>query len=549
MSSATKRARRRRSSSVRPKKSCNVVVAIRFRPHDEAPENMYLWNLRSDTEIQEQRTGKVARVFRFDHIFAPQTTNREVFERSSACEIVDCTMRGINGTIFAYGQTNSGKTHTLFGPPDEPGLVFAAIERIFALVKTQYPNDIFVFRVQMMEIYNEHLFDLFQVKHGKKEEVTMRLGKDGRFVPVNVIEKVVSSVSQVKEVIALALANRAVGVSDLNAHSSRSHCIFRFIMEHGSRQRGRGVKVSELNIVDLAGSEIYVHDGGTTKNRETRYINVSLTELKNVIIALSKKSAQKKKGKVFVPYRNSTLTKFLKGSLGGNARTLVICTASPQPVHADMTRSTLNFGARAQKIVNAPKVNVVGEDETLLKEYRERIEELEQKVAEFDQLQEDKARLQEQVNELQSQLAEVKRQEREQDEEEIRRLTSCMVTATTQTPPPLPALQAPLAKRMVAVHRIEEQVKATASAGTQAATEHRRAVSTSATMGTQCDLLEAKKPDNHTLKRQTEALRRQRHQLERHVQSAQAHLILRRQRSAVLKNCWHLSQTVRRLRP
>ncbi|EJW86077.1 kinesin motor domain-containing protein [Wuchereria bancrofti] len=271
-------------------------------------------------------------------------------------------MAGYNGTLFAYGQTASGKTYTMFGTDNSDGIVQMALDTIFAKI-LEGSGKRYMLRISCIEIYNEKVRDLLSnsivdlpIKEFKEKVVV-----DG------LREEVIVCKDGVAMLIQRAFANRVTGETALNERSSRSHVILRFVIEcyDDAVASNSSSYVSFLNVVDLAGSESAKHSGGDgDRLKESGKINTSLLALQKVINQLSEK------GNGHVSFRDSKLTRLLKNSLGGNARTLIICTASPTEV--TQTLQTLRFAASAKNIKNKPRKN--WNTEGLLTQYIQTIE-------------------------------------------------------------------------------------------------------------------------------------------------------------------------------
>ncbi|KAI8869694.1 kinesin-domain-containing protein [Ramicandelaber brevisporus] len=261
-------------------------------------------------------------------------------------------MTGINGTIFAYGMTASGKTHTQYGSKKEPGIIPKAIERIFDIID-QTPDRVFMLSVSFMEIYNECIRDLLADPQKPNRDVYV----DG------LSEIIVTSPADILHHLATGERNRHVGETDMNARSSRSHTIFRINIE--TPVMPSSVRQSCLNLVDLAGSERAKDTGAEGERlKEGAHINKSLLTLAAVIgkLADERNSATAGAGGggggyVHIPYRDSKLTRILQTSLGGNARTAVICTITPSPLYISESMSTLHFASNAGRVCNKPQIN------------------------------------------------------------------------------------------------------------------------------------------------------------------------------------------------
>lgn len=400
-------------------------MCVRIRPGaSETDMSLYNWAVSADRTslLDSSKDGGSAVPFRFNQIFPPQSSTGEVYERAIRANIQQFCA-GFNGTIFVYGQTASGKTHTMSGTKDSPGLTPLAIQQIFATMAAD-SSRMYALKVAYLEVYQEAVNDLLAadpLKSGK--DLPMRESA-GAFKVQGLTEIICTTAADVLAAIEKGNANRKVGVSNLNEHSSRSHSIFRLTLESAQRTTEIGspsaapagkklsgaVTVSELSLVDLAGSETLSYDFGSNQRSETKAINLSLTNLKSTIQALSKRES-------FIPYRNSSLTKLLRTSLGGNSKTILLCTMNPMDVHCKVSRATLGFGQMAQSIVQRATINEVTDDSALmLKQYRSKIESLESKLESYAKLEEEKMRIQREFLALQAHLAELQRREAEQEQ-------------------------------------------------------------------------------------------------------------------------------------
>lgn len=364
------------------------------------------------------------------------SSNRPVYVRC-ARPLVRAALGGYDAVVFAYGQTASGKTFTLSGDEagKEPGIIPRAVRDIFRGIRQSSGRE-YLLRASYLEIWNESVKDLLDP--GNLPQIRDdRRSKKGTFVhPLR--EEIVTSPAQVRDLLARGQANRHVGATDWNERSSRSHTCFQMTVESwertadgdmteptdlaartpgGSRaaRPGRTVRISQLSLIDLAGSEKYVSQGGDRRT-EGAHINKSLLTLGKVIFALSE---EKKggKGATHVPYRDSKLTRILQNSLSGNARVAVICTLNPSPGAVDESLSTLSFAKRVKKVsLHARRNEVEGEldglgaeAQALLVRYRNEMEGLRRQVAELQDSRKDvggsQARLDdERVVELQERL-------------------------------------------------------------------------------------------------------------------------------------------------
>ncbi|KAH9614704.1 hypothetical protein KSS87_019148 [Heliosperma pusillum] len=273
--------------------------------------------------------------------------------------------------------TSSGKTFTMNGSENDLGIIHRAIKDVFDMIHKLDERE-FLIRVSYMEIYNEEINDLLVV-HNQKLPIHESLER-GVFV-AGLREEIVSNAEQVHKLLEAGEVNRHFGETNMNVRSSRSHTIFRMVIE--SKSKGTdgssldAIRVSVLNLVDLAGSERIAKTGADgVRLKEGKYINKSLMVLGNVINKLS--DGAKQRG--HIPYRDSKLTRILQSALGGNAKTSIICTVAPEEVHAEETKGTLQFANRAKRVTNCAQVNEILSDAALLKRQTLEIEELRKKL-------------------------------------------------------------------------------------------------------------------------------------------------------------------------
>ncbi|EFJ10522.1 hypothetical protein SELMODRAFT_127882 [Selaginella moellendorffii] len=314
-----------------------------------------------------------------DSVFGTEEKTVELYDAHTKA-IISSAVKGINGTVFAYGQTSSGKTYTMRGSPGEPGIVPLSVLDVFANIQKAEDRE-FLLRVSYMEIYNEEINDLLAPEN-RKLQVHENIER-GIFV-AGLREEIVSCPEQVLQLLDFGEAHRHVGETNMNVYSSRSHTIFRMVIESRDRsqddalQTCDAVRVSVLNLVDLAGSERVAKTGAEgARLKEGSHINKSLMTLGTVINKLSE-GIESQGG--HVPYRDSKLTRILQPALGGNARTVIICNVTPAMVHVDETKGTLQFASRAIRVTNCAQVNEIVTDAALLKRQKREIEELRKKL-------------------------------------------------------------------------------------------------------------------------------------------------------------------------
>ncbi|KAH9480830.1 Kinesin-related protein 11 [Psilocybe cubensis] len=423
-------------------KQDKVMVSIRIRPTDSDSAwipNQNTNSLKLDPNFAKHATttsSSLSSSFNFDAVLTG-SANKPVYT-TVARSHVQAAMEGYNAVIFAYGQTASGKTFTLSGDETEPGIIPRAMRDVFGFIK-RTPEREYLLRCSYLEIYNETVVDLLAPPMmAKSNPVQIQGGAGGDVILTPLREEVVTSLKGVKDVLKRGEGNRRTACTDWNERSSRSHSVFRLVVESrergasgssddddedepstpasamngrqtpgfagrqtpglGGRQTpgpngrhtpglggprlqargGRSVQTSVLSLIDLAGSEKATSDKERT--REGKYINTSLLTLGTVIGTLADNAAKNKAD--HVPYRNSKLTRMLQPSLSGNARISVICTINPDAGAISESMSTLLFAKRIKNVqLNAKKKEVVDTD-ALIERYRKEIEELKARLAE-----------------------------------------------------------------------------------------------------------------------------------------------------------------------
>ncbi|CAJ0930047.1 unnamed protein product [Ranitomeya imitator] len=330
---------------------CSIKVMCRFRPLNGAEiqrGDKFIPGFKGDDTIVVGQ----GKPYVFDKVLPPNTTQEQVYN-ACAKQIVKDVLDGYNGTIFAYGQTSSGKTHTMEGKLHDPQLmgILPRISRdIFDHIYSMDENLEFHIKVSYFEIYLDKIRDLLDVS-----KTNLAVHEDKNRVPYYVkgcTERFVSSPEEVMDVIDEGKANRHVAVTNMNEHSSRSHSIFLINIKQENIETEKKL-CGKLYLVDLAGSEKVSKTGaeGAVLD-EAKNINKSLSALGNVISALAEGT------KSHVPYRDSKMTRILQDSLGGNCRTTIIICCSPSIFNEAETKSTLMFGQRAKTIKNTVSVNL-----------------------------------------------------------------------------------------------------------------------------------------------------------------------------------------------
>uniref|UniRef100_A0A8B9LDK1 Kinesin-like protein n=1 Tax=Astyanax mexicanus TaxID=7994 RepID=A0A8B9LDK1_ASTMX len=327
---------------------CTIKVMCRFRPLNGSEL------LRGDKYIPkfqgEDNVVVGGKPYMFDRVFQSNTSQEQVYN-ACAQKIVKDVLEGYNGTIFAYGQTSSGKTHTMEGnlhDPDGMGIIPRIVQDIFNYIYSMDENLEFHIKVSYFEIYLDKIRDLLDVS-----KTNLSVHEDKNRVPYvkGCTERFVCSPEEVMDTIDEGKSNRHVAVTNMNEHSSRSHSIFLINVKQENTQTEQKLS-GKLFLVDLAGSEKVSKTGaeGAVLD-EAKNINKSLSALGNVISALAE-------GTTYVPYRDSKMTRILQDSLGGNCRTTIVICCSPSSFNEAETKTTLMFGQRAKTIKNTVCVNV-----------------------------------------------------------------------------------------------------------------------------------------------------------------------------------------------
>ncbi|XP_078737701.1 kinesin heavy chain-like [Lampetra fluviatilis] len=328
---------------------CSIKVMCRIRPLNESEK------VRGDKFIpkfQGDDTLSIAgKPYIFDRVFPPNTTQEQVYN-ACARQIVKDVLEGYNGTIFAYGQTSSGKTHTMEGKLHDGhlmGIIPRIVQDVFNYIYSMDENLEFHIKVSYFEIYMDKIRDLLDVS-----KTNLSVHEDKNRVPYvkGCTERFVSSPEEVMDVIDEGKSNRHVAVTNMNEHSSRSHSIFLINVKQENVETEQKLS-GKLYLVDLAGSEKVSKTGaeGSVLD-EAKNINKSLSSLGNVISALAEGT------KTHVPYRDSKMTRILQDSLGGNCRTTIVICCSPSAYNEAESKSTLMFGQRAKTIKNQVSVNL-----------------------------------------------------------------------------------------------------------------------------------------------------------------------------------------------
>ncbi|KAK8646450.1 hypothetical protein V6N13_120235 [Hibiscus sabdariffa] len=350
-----------------------IFVSIRLRPlHDKSRNRICDWECISNDTILFKHNLPERAMFRaaytFDRVFNSDCDTALVYGEG-AKHIALSVLEGINSSIFAYGQTSSGKTYTM------RGITEYAVSDIYDYIENNEERE-FLVKFCAMEIYNEAVRDLLS-----PDSYPLRVLDDPE--RGTVVEKLTEvnlrNREHLHELLSVCEAQRQIGETALNETSSRSHQILRLTIESSAREyAGAGnssILAAAVNFVDLAGSERASQTlSAGARLKEGCHINRSLLTLGTVIRKLSK-------GKTgHIPYRDSKLTRILQNALGGNARTAIICTMSPERVHVEQSRNTLLFANCAKQVRTNAQVNLIMSDKALVKQLQRELARLEKEM-------------------------------------------------------------------------------------------------------------------------------------------------------------------------
>ncbi|XP_070824734.1 kinesin-like protein KIF3B [Chaetodon trifascialis] len=359
------------------KSSESVKVVVRCRPMNEKEwaakfERVVSVDVKLGQIIvrnpREASASELPKVFTFDSVYDWNSKQIDLYDETFR-PLVDSVLLGFNGTIFAYGQTGTGKTYTMEGVRNDPerrGVIPNSFEHIFTHI-SRSQNQQYLVRASYLEIYQEEIRDLLSKDQSRRLELRER--PDTGVYVKDLSSFVTKSVREIEHVMNVGNQNRSVGATNMNEHSSRSHAIFVITVECSELgvDGENHIRVGKLNLVDLAGSERQAKTGAQGERlKEATKINLSLSALGNVISALVDGRSS------HIPYRDSKLTRLLQDSLGGNARTVMVANIGPASYNVEETLTTLRYSNRAKNIKNKPHINEDPKD-ALLREFQEEI--------------------------------------------------------------------------------------------------------------------------------------------------------------------------------
>ncbi|KYN09726.1 hypothetical protein ALC57_18247 [Trachymyrmex cornetzi] len=352
--------------NVKKEKNQHIQVFVRVRPINQSEKigkSNSVLELPTNKEVvvHERIQGSHSKKFTFDKVFGPASKQIDVYN-AVVNPLLDEVLAGYNCTVFAYGQTGTGKTFTMEGVSNDPslhwqsdttaGIIPRALSHLFDELRLLEAQE-YTVRVSFLELYEDATRKGSVIIHGL-EEVT------------------VHNKNEVYKILEKGSEKRQTAATLMNAHSSRSHTVFSITI-HIKENNVDGeelLKTGKLNLVDLAGSENVGRSGAVDRRaREAGNINQSLLTLGRVITALVERAPH-------IPYRESKLTRLLQESLGGRTKTSIIATVSPASINVEETLSTLDYAHRAKNITNRPEINQKLSKRALLKEYTEEIERL-----------------------------------------------------------------------------------------------------------------------------------------------------------------------------
>ncbi|GJQ83392.1 hypothetical protein Trydic_g18497, partial [Trypoxylus dichotomus] len=358
------------------KEEQHINVYVRIRPNNpsENETKTSFLEVLSKKELLSKNNYNQKR-YVFDRVFDCHSSQQEVYS-CIVSPLIPEVIAGYNCTVFAYGQTGTGKTYTMEGLHDKDnqinsGIIPRSLGQIFKVLGNM--NTESSIKVSYLELYNEELFDLLsQSNIPKAIKIYEDKAQKGSVILQGLEELSVTELTQVYKILEQGTERRRIASTLMNSTSSRSHTVFTVVV-HTREITVEGeelVKTGKLNLVDLAGSENISKSGAIDKRaREAGNINQSLLTLGRVIKALTEKNTH-------VPYRESKLTRILQDSLGGRTKTSLIATISSANIHLEETLNTLEYAMRARCIQNRPELNQKISRTALINQYSDTIERL-----------------------------------------------------------------------------------------------------------------------------------------------------------------------------
>ena len=344
------------------KDSYNILVAVRVRPLNQKEqlisidetinvENKNTILLKDPNGYINSNNIRIKEQFlNFDYAFDKNETQENIFNHTTKSLIND-VVNGYNATVFAYGATGAGKTYTMLGNDENPGIMIYTLKELFKEIKS-YPKREFKIKLWYLEIYNENIKDLLI---NNSENLELREDPIKGLIINGITEKETNSSEDILSLLKKGNKNRTTEETDSNETSSRSHAILQILVSYREKENkinnintininniniNNDIKFGKLSLIDLAGSErARISRSNGMRLIEGGNINKSLLVLGNCINALHELNI--KGSKLHIPYRDSKLTRLLKDSLGGNSRTVMIANVSPFIYNFDDTYNTL----------------------------------------------------------------------------------------------------------------------------------------------------------------------------------------------------------------
>lgn len=393
-----------RPNGIRKVVDCVDDKMLIFDPADTNPLNRLSETVLNTMYSRRQASRRHLRLnggelkFMFDRLFDEEADQMSVYQATTS-PLLDSVLDGYNGTVFAYGATGCGKTFTVSGTPEQPGVIFLVMEELFQKIENLRDTKNIELTLSYLEIYNESIRDLLNPSTSSKRLV-IREDSENKITVANLSHHRPTTVQEVMDLVIKGNINRTTSATDANETSSRSHAVLQIHVSQTNRTADltSDHTFATLSIIDLAGSE----RAAATKNRGERLyeganINKSLLALGNCINALCMSDGTRRS--CHVPYRDSKLTRLLKFSLGGNCKTVMIVCISPSSSHYDETLNTLKYANRAKEI----KTKVIRNQQSLdrhvgsylkmITEQKKEIDELRQREQNMIELQMKKYKL------------------------------------------------------------------------------------------------------------------------------------------------------------
>ncbi|KAM1807693.1 hypothetical protein ACFX11_030666 [Malus domestica] len=354
----------------------SVKVVVRIRPTKDGAN----WGDRTVKKVSPRSLSVGDRTFSFDSVFDLKSGQEDVFQ-TVGVPVVKNALAGYNTSILSYGQSGSGKTYTLWGPPSamvedaSPGSCQGIVPRIFQMLFSEIQKEQensegkqlnYQFRCSFLEIYNEQIGDLLDPTMRNLKVEIKDDPKNGFYVE-NLTEEYVTSYDDVTQILIKGLSSRKVGATSMNSKSSRSHIVCTFIIESWCKESSSkcfgSSKTSRMSFVDLAGLDRNKGNDDTGRQcaRDDKHVKKSLSRLGLLVNTLAKAPQSEKSEDL--PYKSSCLTHLLRESIGGNSKLTVICAVSPDNKNNGEILRTLRFGERAKSVRNEPVINEITEDD------------------------------------------------------------------------------------------------------------------------------------------------------------------------------------------